>query len=335
VPTDEFDQKIARPFERFCGTNIRTKPILKRLLPWNWFRVDTAARSLADAYAKHLSRLTLDQLATGPRFVFCATDMAFGVNWIFDSADPTSTKKRRAQIGDYQAGYMSGAGFPVAKAAAASSCFPPVFNPLEMGLNPEQLKGGDYKGRDRTELVKAISLSDGGVYDNHGLQPLMKRYATLLVSNGGAPFGTQGRIGLFALPTRLQRYAAIASRGGGAQRRSEVMTLFKTGQRTGTYWGIATPPSDYEQHSPLSYPDQLVESIASIRTDLDSFSEGEQAILQNHGYLQMDAAARTWLAGQNLPMPSPLPEARPPYPAWLDPARAKEAIKSSSHRKWL
>jgi NTE family protein len=334
VPIDEFDRKIAKPFERLCGTNIRTRPILERLLPWNWLRVDTAVRSLAHTYAKHLSSVTLDRLSTGPRFVFCATDMAFGVNWIFDTADPT-TAKRRAKVGDYQAGYMDGTGFPVARAVAASSCFPPVFNPLELRLQPEQLKGGKYKGDDRAELVRAISLSDGGVYDNHGLQPLMKRYATILVSNGGAPFGTQGRIGLFAIPTRLQRYAAIAARGGGAQRRSELMSLYTTGQRTGTYWGIATPPSDYSQRSSDCYPDDIAELIASIRTDLDAFSPGEQAVLQNHGYLQMDAAARTFLSGQPLPIATPYPKALPPYPDWLDPDKARHALRTSAKRRWV
>jgi len=33
--------------------------------------------------------------------------------------------------------------------------------------------------------------------------------------------------------------------------------------------------------------------IASIRTDLDAFSEVEQAVLMNHGYALMDAAIRT------------------------------------------
>ena len=33
--------------------------------------------------------------------------------------------------------------------------------------------------------------------------------------------------------------------------------------------------------------------IANIRTDLDAFSEVEQAVLMNHGYALMDAAIRT------------------------------------------
>jgi NTE family protein len=34
-------------------------------------------------------------------------------------------------------------------------------------------------------------LTDGGVYDNHGVQPLMQRCQPLLVSDGGAPGGNR------------------------------------------------------------------------------------------------------------------------------------------------
>ena len=36
-----------------------------------------------------------------------------------------------------------------------------------------------------------------------------------------------------------------------------------------------------------------MEVIANIRTDLDAFSEVEQAVLMNHGYALIDAAIRT------------------------------------------
>ena len=41
------------------------------------------------------------------------------------------------------------------------------------------------------------------------------------------------------------------------------------------------------------YDAALVEDvIAAVRTDLDTFDEGEQAVLENHGYLLADAALR-------------------------------------------
>src|SRR5579859_7960760 len=76
----------------------------------------------------------------------------------------------------------------VAKAVAASSCFPPVFRPLPLHLAPSDLSGGKAVGPGRDALVQQLALSDGGVYDNMGLEPVWKDRAMLLVSDGGKPF---------------------------------------------------------------------------------------------------------------------------------------------------
>src|SRR6185437_11924861 len=115
------------------------------------------ARTLADAYRTALPDFHLTGLPKRPNFVFCATDMELGIAWTFE----------RQRIGDYLAGYL----LPrpqddVAEAVAASSCFPPVFNPLKMHLDAATVTGGAYGGRDRNALVGAIRLTDGGTYDN-------------------------------------------------------------------------------------------------------------------------------------------------------------------------
>src|SRR5262249_34948017 len=80
---------------------------------------------------------TLGQLPDRPYFIFCATDMAFGVNWVFE----------RDQAGDYQAGYLRPAPpeWPVGLAVAASSCFPPLFGPLPLPLRHRRLVDGPYQ----------------------------------------------------------------------------------------------------------------------------------------------------------------------------------------------
>ena len=52
---------------------------------------------------------TLNLLPDHPRFVFCATDMAFGASFIFD----------RDRVGSYLAGYAPPEGFTLAQAVAA------------------------------------------------------------------------------------------------------------------------------------------------------------------------------------------------------------------------
>jgi hypothetical protein len=83
---------------------------------------------------------------------------------------------------------------------------------------------------------------------------------------------------------------------------------------------------------PVGYHPELVEqAISRVRTDLDAFDAAEQAVLENHGYLLADAAAREQglvaVGGvEGLP-----PE--PPHPRWMSERRVREALVSSSRRK--
>ena len=43
--------------------------------------------------------------------------------------------------------------------------------------------GGDLSG---DGFARRLRLTDGGIYDNLGLEPIWKRYRTILVSDGGA-----------------------------------------------------------------------------------------------------------------------------------------------------
>ena len=68
---------------------------------------------------------------------------------------------------------------------AASSAFPPVLSPLQLKLDParvERVEGNDLHEKPYTSRVV---LTDGGVYDNLGLETVWKRYDTVLVSDGG------------------------------------------------------------------------------------------------------------------------------------------------------
>jgi NTE family protein len=166
----DWEEVVAGPVREFTAADRRTGPILKRLLPWNWFRKSTGVEALASEYHAHLTDLRLVQLPAQPNFVLCATDMVFGVNWIFE----------RDRTGDFRAGYMTPppADWPLARAVAASSCFPPVFNPLPLSLDPIAVRGGTFPaGPQRDALVGRMQLTDGGDYDNLGLEPVWKSHS--------------------------------------------------------------------------------------------------------------------------------------------------------------
>ncbi|UCD57547.1 MAG: patatin-like phospholipase family protein, partial [Candidatus Hydrogenedentota bacterium] len=254
----DWENKVAAPFCEFVTHDIRTGPVGKRLLPWNWFRSTTQVQSLAARYRNDLITLTLDDLPKRPRFIFCATDLVFGVNWVFE----------KKHVGDYQAGYLEPAPpWPAADAVAASSCFPPVFGPWIPPVKPAQLSGGKYaSGPERDRLVASIRLSDGGVYDNLGTEPVWKDHRVVMVSDGGAPF----RFKASKTPMRrLGRYLTVVSHQSSALRKRWLIANFESHVMDGTYWGIASGTERYPRKDANGYSKTLAnELIARIRTDL-------------------------------------------------------------------
>ena len=297
-----WDATIAKPLRAFCAKNLRTGPIIRSLLPWNLGRPETGALALAHRYENDLTHQKLTALPDRPRFIFCATNMVFGNNWEF----------RRDRVGDYLTGYCSPPpDWTVGRAVAASSCFPPVFRPLPIGLPPNTLKGGKYRGQDRNLLVQDASLTDGGVYDNMGLEPVWRNAELTLVSDGGGLFPRESRWNVLL---QLLRYNAIIHNQAASLRKRWLIASFNRedahgrAETYGAYWGIGSAASSYKVDGGYSKA-LATEIIAPIRTDLDSFSKDEAAVLENHGYVVADAALRTHVVPKT-PHFVPFPNAR-------------------------
>jgi len=276
---ERWDTEVEGPFRQFVKRNIRTGPVLKRvLLPWNWVRPSVPVKALENCYHRHLTQLTLDQLPERPNFVLCATDMVHGVSWVFE----------RSRVGSYQANYLRPApAWPLARAVAASSCFPPIFSPLPMTLDGGQ-SVVDGIGR-AAKAWEQMSVSDGGLYDNMGLQPV-ETHGTVLVSDGGLPFVPAVPNGLLG---RAKAYLAITGKQAGAVRKRLLIAQFQERRRNGAFWGISSAASSYRKDAE-GYSKQLAtDVIARVRTDMDAFSDAETGVLMNHGYLLADIAVHT------------------------------------------
>jgi NTE family protein len=249
------------------------------------------------------------------------------VNWIFS----------RERVGSWQAGYLvpSDDRFDVATAVGASSCFPPVFDPLPVGARPEELTGGADHSSERDKRIHGLRLSDGGLYDNMGLEPVWKRHEYVLVSEGGSTFDPQADQGLF---WRLSRYVNVMGTQVGSLRKRWLIASFldtdDNRSLQGTYWGIGSRTHSYaspEQPAIAGYGDELVDDVISeVRTDLDRFSEPEMNVLINHGYLLAEAATRRWTPRLRNP---DSPAAVIPYPDYMDEARVRADMADSHMRK--
>jgi NTE family protein len=322
INDNDWEERVAKPFRAFTSINIRNGPLFNRfLLPWNWFNSSVQVEALAAEYESKLTKLRLVELPSTPNFIYCATDLAFGVNWIF----------RKDQIGDYQAGYIKPTppDWPLAKAVAASSCFPPVFDLLRMRFEAGRYKGGKAQGPVADAARAGICLSDGGVYDNLGLEPIWKDHSIVLSSDGGAVFDFEADKNVLG---RVQRYVSIQGNQALALRKRWLISSFLTGVMQGTYWGVGSATANYGPKAPAGYSEEVATMTSKIRTDLDRFSEAENAILENHGYLLADAAVQQHLPEQ---VPQPMPLLAIPHPEWMNEPNAKQALKDSWKRKIL
>ena len=320
----DWERRVEAGFVEFTGHDLRTGAIARRLLPWNWLRSSTAVMTLMEEYERRLTPLGLAELPVRPRFILCATDMAFGKNWVFE----------RERAGDYLMGYLMPppAGWTLARAIAASSCFPPVFNPMPVRAKSDAYKKGTAPRETRESIVdRGLRLTDGGLYDNLGLEPVWKDHATVLVSDGGATFDPEPDRGLFR---RLKRYSDIISNQVGALRKRWLLSNFINGALTGTYWGIGSLAENYDRSGHPAYaPDTVENLIAEIRTDLDAFSEAEIKVLVNHGYVLANVAIERHQ--EELVDVSPMPPLSIPYPEWMDDGKVRSALRKSHKRKLL
>jgi NTE family protein len=292
-----FEAEVEKPMTHYCGENLRNAVIVgDRLNPLNWPKLFRDDFSLTNILAQHYDRdllggAKLDVLkkveeAGGPRFVICATSMDSGVLFRFEPN----------RIGDWIRGYIAPPDWTLGTAVAASSAFPVAFPPLELTFPEVEWKHGDCADAGLLESLRSrAALTDGGVYDNLGLEPVWKPqsgFDVVFCSDGGAPFSaTANPDG--ALLARLKRANDVIDRANRAQRKQRLIDYFQqeAAPYAGSYWGIGTDIDNY----PLTpkaqgYRGELLARIASIRTDLNVFTPVEQGVLRNHGWLLAGAA---------------------------------------------
>ena len=196
----QFKEKYVEPILAFSRQKIDVGDILTGLLPWT-----SAADQVKDSYDKALFHgITLQALPDTPQFIFCATNLQTGVNFRFS----------KPYAGDYVVGRLANPDLPLSTAVTASSAFPPFLSPLVLTLPAGSFT--DWPGQaagaggvvDPAPFRSKVFLTDGGVYDNHGLEPIVKRYMTLLVSDGGAPFARTADVA-----TESKAFAKFSSAG--------------------------------------------------------------------------------------------------------------------------
>jgi NTE family protein len=317
------------PLRTFCARNIRNWPLLwGRLDPRNWPRLLSPTFSATDLlvaeYQRLVGTLRLADLPESPRFILCAANLQTGVNFELSARS----------MGDYVLGYGAPGEFTLAEAIAASSSFPFTFPPLVRDVDVNDFKGGDLHAlATGFRPAPRIALTDGGVYDNMGLEPAWKTHAVVLVSDGGTPFRILDRVRTWIVPRLLRSFQVVANQALAVRKRWLIAAYLRAVYR-GAYWGLGTDRDEYQAPGaarPLGYSGPVLDRLRVVRTDLDRFLPGEQAVLINHGWALAGAAMNRWAA--DLIAPS-VPE-RPPDPSLLDPDAALAALAQSDRFRLL
>jgi len=218
-----------------------------------------------------------------PRFVINATNVQSTVLWRFS----------KPYMADWRVGEVKNPKVPLAAAVAASSAFPPVLSPAELDLKKYGCVFEPGTGADlQTEpyISKAV-LTDGGVYDNMGLETVWKSYKTVLISDAG------GHVEAEPSPHRdwarhAFRILDIEDNQVRSLRKRQVISAFEQGEREGSYWGIRTNILDYHLANSLPCPFDKTMILARTPTRLKALSDSDQMRLINWGYAVCDAAMR-------------------------------------------
>jgi NTE family protein len=324
-----FEELVAQPLRRLAAHNARTPALLARLWPTRWKVPDAAVRALADELARQVPwwgrPLRESARADGPGVVTGATEVSYGVDWVFEDA---VVRPPRGRVGDYRVGYAAPPpGLRIADVVAASCAMPPFFAPLALDGEALGLAGGRAGPRgpqpdDRGGGIRRhLQLTDGGVYDNLALEPVWKSHSSLLVSDGGSVFRARTQRTLHG---RMLRILDTATSGGRSVRVRWLQAAYARGALQGTTWALDTVVDG-------SYDPATTELVGGIRTDLDAFSRTEQHVLERHGYLVADARVRAHAAHLVVLAPPLVP----PHPEVADARVVARALAGSGRRTLL
>ena len=284
----------------------------------------TIGDRVAAAYDKHLFQgATLQHLPDeggstgGPRFLLNSTSVQTGSLWRFC----------KAFMGDWQVGLIRKPDLPLARAVAASSAFPPVLSPVTLDVDPRQFDPATAGPLCKAPYNDEVVLSDGGVYDNMGLETAFKAYQTLLVSDAGQKMSPEGSPEADWARHSLRVMGLLDNQVRNLRKR-QLIDAFKAKVRTGAYWSARTQFKDYGVSDPLGVggdrdPDdpKRTQALAATPTRLEAMPDVLQEKLINWGYAVCDAALRAHCKGDfkqlyNVDINDPAGGV--PYPgAWL------------------
>jgi NTE family protein len=284
---ENLDELVVDPVRALCRVTIDAGAVIGGI--FNPFR--TIGEKVAAAYDKHLFHgATLQDLPTGPRFIINATNVQSGALWRFS----------RPYMGDYKVGRVFYPEVKLAVAVGASSAFPPILSPVELDTSDMEFvsTGGESLGH--PPFTNKVILSDGGVYDNMGIETAWKRCGTVIVSDAGAMLQAEADPETDWARHSIRILNVIDNQVRSLRKRQIISAFLDGSEHKGAYWSMRNSPGDYPLGSVcdhLGFKADRAAALAATPTRLEAMSDDLQERLINLGYVIAAAALASHLPG--------------------------------------
>ncbi|OZM72583.1 patatin [Amycolatopsis antarctica] len=271
-----FDANVLEPVRAAARLSLDVRVALRAMVKPGI----SAGEELAASYRRHvLGDIGLRELPAQPRFVFTAANLQTGALWRFS----------RDTMGDKVVGGSTSPEVSLATAVAASSAFPPLLSPVQVPM-----PRWDVPGNGRTERPAKVVLSDGGVYDNLGLEPT-DGCELLLVSDAGLRMPRTNDIAR-DWARHMLRVVDVIDNQVRSLRKHELIESYVDGSNAGAYWASYSRIGNFGLPDALPAPAELTHRLAQLPSRCKRTPELTQERLLNWGYAVCDAGMRRWVA---------------------------------------
>jgi len=288
---ERFRELVAEPVQNFANKSAVT--FWSGLIP---ALLSTLNRRLVNKYRKQLfANANLQDFPDLPQFTINATNLQSGELWRFS----------KQHLRDKRVGEIRQPTDSIAKIVAASSAFPPFLSPARFRYQQSQYTVGSGTDLHRPPFTTKPQLSDGGVYDNLGLETVFNECKTIICSNAGGGYQAREHVHVDWL---RQTYRVLVTINNQVRtlRKDILLRSLIDKDRFGAYFSIRGDINDYPAEHKLDCPFERTQQLARIDTDLERKDTTTRRKLINWGYAICDAGIRSWLE-DTLPPPKGFP----------------------------
>ncbi|WP_304542909.1 patatin-like phospholipase family protein [Sulfurimonas microaerophilic] len=264
----------------FVELNLGANIIQRLFYPKNWINIFSRANIVADSLKNYWQiNASLNNLEKKPIWEINATTNETGKNWRFS----------QEKMGDYKFGVIKDPTYFLSDAVAASAAYPGIIGRFTLKTNKFtgwevfDWKDKSYKEKKTPLEFSKLHLSDGGLYNNLGEEPLIdelgksldKNIDFFVISDASKPLLNEKSKASFRILARTLRLIDIAMDQIKALRTRAIHSFLNKHPKDGIFVRIG----QYQKELNEIYDSK---AIGKIKTNFFSLSDEEYELLVNY-----------------------------------------------------